>query len=190
MSTPIESILERLTATGMTDEEARTSMVTILGRLMSPPTPPAEDALAALGLSIATDLDTTAAIAFLDVLRDALTPVHPFLTRHELLAALFGQDAVRAASVLTESEWRRLEREHVHFRGCIHNMPPEEQIEARGKTVEWWMRVVGAMPAQITEADYGREPLDLQEHITEALADREALALLDDEPLSLGMDDK
>lgn len=39
---------------------------------------------------------------------------------------------------------------HLHHRDCIHNLPPEEQIALRGKTVDWWMAVVGSMPEQIT----------------------------------------
>ena len=43
---------------------------------------------------------------------------------------------------------------HMHHSECIHNMPPEEQIEMRGKTVEWWMTVIGSMPVQITPDDW------------------------------------
>lgn len=43
---------------------------------------------------------------------------------------------------------------HQHHRNCIHNMPPEEQIEMRGKTVEWWTTVVGSLPVQITADDW------------------------------------
>lgn len=43
---------------------------------------------------------------------------------------------------------------HMHHSECIHNMPPEEQIEMRGKSVEWWMAVVGSMPVQITPDDW------------------------------------
>lgn len=39
---------------------------------------------------------------------------------------------------------------HLHHRDCIHNLPPEEQVEMRGRTVEWWMAVHGSMPVQIT----------------------------------------
>ncbi len=39
---------------------------------------------------------------------------------------------------------------HLHHRDCIHNLPPEEQIAIRGRTVEWWMKVIGSMPEQIT----------------------------------------
>ena len=52
---------------------------------------------------------------------------------------------------------------HKHHEGCIHNMPPEDQIEMRGKTVEWWMTVVGSMPVQITPADWEEGPLVIKE---------------------------
>lgn len=80
---------------------------------------------------------------------------------------------------LPRSEWRRVEREHEHFRGCIHNMWPVDQIEARDKTVAWWMDVIGEMPAQITPADWTVAPPGFVEHVQASLADREALALLD-----------
>ncbi|WP_432679144.1 hypothetical protein ACRAJ3_09725 [Rhodococcus pyridinivorans] len=48
---------------------------------------------------------------------------------------------------------------HLHHRDCIHNLPPEEQITIRGKTVEWWMAMVGSMPEQITPDQWETEPL-------------------------------
>ncbi len=45
----------------------------------------------------------------------------------------------------TENGWQ-----HLHHCDCIHNLPPEEQIALRGKTVEWWTHVIGSMPEQIT----------------------------------------
>lgn len=39
---------------------------------------------------------------------------------------------------------------HLHHKDCIHNLPPEEQIAVRGRSVEWWMAIVGSMPEQIT----------------------------------------
>lgn len=48
---------------------------------------------------------------------------------------------------------------HLHHRDCIHNLPPEEQIALRGKTVEWWMSIVGTMPVQITPDQWEAEPL-------------------------------
>lgn len=47
---------------------------------------------------------------------------------------------------------------HLHHRGCIHNLPPEDQIRVRGKTVEWWMTMVGRMPEQITPEQWQCEP--------------------------------
>ena len=55
---------------------------------------------------------------------------------------------------------------HLHHRDCIHNMPSEDQIAMRGKTVEWWMAFVGSMPEQITpgqwecESPFGSERPD------------------------------
>ncbi len=39
---------------------------------------------------------------------------------------------------------------HLHHKDCIHNLPPEEQIAVRGRSVEWWMALHGSMPEQIT----------------------------------------
>lgn len=52
---------------------------------------------------------------------------------------------------------------HLHSSACIHNLPPEEQIEVRGKTVEWWTTCVGPLPEQITPDQWEAEPLDLGE---------------------------
>lgn len=50
--------------------------------------------------------------------------------------------------------------EHLHHRDCIHNLPPEEQIAIRGKTVEWWMAVVGSMPEQIAPDQWETDGLE------------------------------
>jgi hypothetical protein len=47
---------------------------------------------------------------------------------------------------------------HLHHRDCIHNLPPEEQVTVRGKTVEWWMRTIGPLPVQITPDEWETEP--------------------------------
>lgn len=47
---------------------------------------------------------------------------------------------------------------HLHHRGCIHNLPPERQVELRGKTVAWWTKVVGELPEQITPDQWETEP--------------------------------
>lgn len=47
---------------------------------------------------------------------------------------------------------------HLHHRHCIHNLPPEEQIAARGKTVEWWTAFVGPLPEQITPDQWETDP--------------------------------
>lgn len=43
---------------------------------------------------------------------------------------------------------------HLHHSDCIHNLPPEEQIAIHGKTVEWWEKMIGALPEQITPAEW------------------------------------
>jgi hypothetical protein len=48
--------------------------------------------------------------------------------------------------------------QHLHHRDCIHNLPPDEQVAMRGKTVEWWTRVIGPLPEQITPAQWETEP--------------------------------
>lgn len=57
--------------------------------------------------------------------------------------------AIVAALRLREKHGR-----HMHHAECIHNMPPIEQVEMRGKTVGWWMTVVGSMPVQITPDEW------------------------------------
>lgn len=47
---------------------------------------------------------------------------------------------------------------HLHHRDCIHNLTPEEQIEIRGKTVGWWMQVIGRMPVQISPEQWETDP--------------------------------
>lgn len=47
---------------------------------------------------------------------------------------------------------------HLHHRDCIHNLPPEKQIAMRGKTVEWWQRMIGYLPEQITPDQWETGP--------------------------------
>lgn len=48
--------------------------------------------------------------------------------------------------------------EHLHHSACIHNLPPERQVTMRGKTVEWWTRIIGPLPEQITSDQWETEP--------------------------------
>lgn len=50
--------------------------------------------------------------------------------------------------------------QHLHHSACIHNLPPEEQIRMRGKTVEWWTRMIGGLPEQITPDQWATDPLE------------------------------
>jgi hypothetical protein len=43
---------------------------------------------------------------------------------------------------------------HRHHRDCIHNLSPEEQIAARGRTREWWEAMGFSMPKQITPNEW------------------------------------
>lgn len=52
-----------------------------------------------------------------------------------------------------ENGWR-----HLHHRDCIHNLPPEEQVTVRGKSVEWWKKVIGPLPKQITPDQWQTDP--------------------------------
>lgn len=52
---------------------------------------------------------------------------------------------------------------HLHSSSCIHNLPPEDQVALRGKTVEWWMTVVGSMPEQITREQWEAPPVSVPE---------------------------
>lgn len=47
---------------------------------------------------------------------------------------------------------------HFHHSECIHNLPPEKQVAMRSKTVEWWLRMVGDLPEQITPDQWETEP--------------------------------
>lgn len=48
---------------------------------------------------------------------------------------------------------------HLHHRDCIHNLPPEVQVEIRGKTVEWWHWWIGPLPEQITPEQWETDGL-------------------------------
>lgn len=56
---------------------------------------------------------------------------------------------------------------HMHHSQCIHNLTPEDQIEMRGKSVNWWMTVVGSMPVQITPDDWEIDPPNLLPTVTQ-----------------------
>lgn len=47
---------------------------------------------------------------------------------------------------------------HLHHSACVHNMAPAEQVRLRGKTVEWWERVIGPLPEQITPEQWETDP--------------------------------
>jgi hypothetical protein len=38
---------------------------------------------------------------------------------------------------------------HYHHKGCIHNLPPADQIAMRGWTEEKWLAIIGSLPEQI-----------------------------------------
>jgi len=48
--------------------------------------------------------------------------------------------------------------QHLHHSDCIHNLPPAAQVALRGKTVEWWERVIGSLPKQITPDEWETTP--------------------------------
>ena len=43
---------------------------------------------------------------------------------------------------------------HRHHRGCIHNLSPDEQITARGRTRQWWQAMGLPIPVQITPEEW------------------------------------
>ncbi|MGV8064572.1 hypothetical protein PJP13_24215 [Mycobacterium kansasii] len=47
--------------------------------------------------------------------------------------------------------------EHFHHKGCIHNLPPGEQVAMHGWTVEKWLAIIGSMPVQITPDDWQQQ---------------------------------
>jgi len=48
--------------------------------------------------------------------------------------------------------------EHLHHRDCIHNLPPEQQVQMHGKTVDWWQKMIGPLPEQISPDQWQTEP--------------------------------
>jgi hypothetical protein len=52
---------------------------------------------------------------------------------------------------------------HLHHRDCIHNLPPEEQVAMRGRSVEWWTKVIGPLPEQITSDQWETDPLEVND---------------------------
>jgi hypothetical protein len=60
-------------------------------------------------------------------------------------------------------KWAENGGRHLHHRDCIHNLPPEEQVTARGKTVEWWTKVIGPLPEQITPAQWETDPPEVND---------------------------
>jgi hypothetical protein len=65
---------------------------------------------------------------------------------------------------------------HKHHSGCIHNLTPEEQVTVRGRTVEWWTKVVGPLPEQITPADWEIEEPEFVKDLGRKLTGGEANA--------------
>ena len=64
-----------------------------------------------------------------------------------------GDDLIRQAlAFVAHNDWK-----HFHHRDCIHNLPPEEQVKLRGRTCEWWLRVIGPLPEQITPEQWETE---------------------------------
>lgn len=65
-----------------------------------------------------------------------------------------------ARDVITSALRKRAENggKHLHHSECIHNLPPEKQVTMRGKTVEWWTRMIGPLPEQITPDQWETQP--------------------------------
>lgn len=71
-------------------------------------------------------------------------------------------DAAEARRIVKSALRKREENggRHLHHSACIHNLPPEKQVTMRGKTVEWWTRIIGPLPEQITPEQWETEPPD------------------------------
>lgn len=65
-----------------------------------------------------------------------------------------------ARSIIAAALRKRAENggRHLHHRDCIHNLPPAEQVRMRSKTAEWWQRMIGPLPEQITPEQWQTEP--------------------------------
>jgi hypothetical protein len=59
---------------------------------------------------------------------------------------------------------------HRHHRSCIHNMTPEEQVTARGRTVEYWQKMHGSLPRQITPDEWEIEEPEFVKELGRKLA--------------------
>lgn len=53
---------------------------------------------------------------------------------------------------------------HLHHRDCIHNLPPERQLALYGRTAEWWTKVIGPLPEQITPDQWETDPPEAAQH--------------------------
>lgn len=69
-------------------------------------------------------------------------------------------DASEARAIVAAALNKRAENggRHLHHSECIHNLPPEQQIAMRGKTVDWWRQVIGDPPVQITPEQWETDP--------------------------------
>lgn len=73
-------------------------------------------------------------------------------------------DASAADIVARALRHRAIGGAHRHHRYCIHNLPPEEQVAVHGRTVEWWTKVIGPLPVQITPEQWETPPGPEDDH--------------------------
>jgi hypothetical protein len=52
---------------------------------------------------------------------------------------------------------------HLHHRNCIHNLPPERQLQMLGRTADWWIQTIGPLPEQISSDQWETEPPEIRE---------------------------
>jgi hypothetical protein len=64
------------------------------------------------------------------------------------------RDAGLPDDVITRVLGRLAGEPHRHHRDCIHNLSPDEQMAARGRTRQWWTSMGLAEPVQITSDDW------------------------------------
>lgn len=81
------------------------------------------------------------------------------------------REAIKKAMIATAP----MPGNHKHHAACIHNLPPEEQVTAQGRTVEWWLKWCGPLPRQITPSEWEVDVPDFVRESRRTFKGRDAL---------------